>query len=419
MPLSTQSARRNVHPHASAIVGSPAWRWTIVLGLYLASAGMIAIAVSMWRTVDAATAQAVDEAERLEHFHSKLVDSINNLAEQAGILTSADLSLIRFRLRAADGSMAISTIREAKLEVQRDDGAWKMTGRGMLTGSQRLDFGLMPPARYRLTLLNRDRMRHVSEFNHLPGVPIDRFVPCPASLDIGQLGVPVHLDLGEEFARPDLVALVDVVPTDYSVNQTIWEVNPDWPTKTVLAGLCPETCGRLKEISHPVLDQLLEVEQVWPLGDPSELPRPRVDLWSIPYRRSEVRGVSLYRHTTEAGVDRLTHVADLRFGADLPRFAQSGPAFEASTPVQTPEVRIGHTTTWSLPLPDAIRQQLLERLRQVAPVEVDGDSRLSQRLDDREATKESLSASESVNAPHSYASLPVPFLPDAPTEARK
>lgn len=181
---------------------------------------MACLACVTWRTADVALTQHSDTLETQQRRHQELVNSIESLAEKTGILTSADLCPVRFRLRRADG-LTVPLLRPlANLEVEQD-GEFRYMLSATATSAGTVDFGLMAPGQYRLTFHSVSGMRMQHEFDVLPGVPIDRLVTCPYASSPSYT-VALNLNWPDAIAIHGLLAVCSVERASVTYGDWCW-----------------------------------------------------------------------------------------------------------------------------------------------------------------------------------------------------
>lgn len=196
------------------------------LVMLLGGLAMAGMAWATWRAVGVAVVHnAAVMAEQRRH-NQQLVTSIETLAEQAGVLTSADLCPVRFRLRSQDGISA--PVRSPYAVVERESaGEFHLLHEDFANVAGTLDFGLNPPGRYRLSIEMDDGMHMQHEFDVLPGVPIDRLITCPKGAP-PQNRIQVELDWPEPLATQQLLAVCCIEPAPYAHGRWRWHPSPQW-----------------------------------------------------------------------------------------------------------------------------------------------------------------------------------------------
>ena len=202
----------------------------------LAMAGM---ACATWRAVDVAIGQNSAVLAAQHDHNQELVQSIETLAEKAGVMTSADLCPVRFRLRFSDGHSFPLQRPFASIETE-SEGEFIILQTFAATAAGTMDFGLNPPGRYRLTITMVDGMRLQHEFDVLPGVPVDRLVTCPRC-GTSQVEIELEIDWPEQFASRQLLAVCSIEPAVYVHDSWSWSPPTDSsPIHVVACNTGPE-----------------------------------------------------------------------------------------------------------------------------------------------------------------------------------
>jgi hypothetical protein len=214
----------------------------------------------------------------LKNFHAGLLAEISSLAEKSGMLTSADLCPVRFRLRFADGIGHPSTEWRATLSVVKPGGTTiDHTGAGGI-----VEFGLMPPGRYHLNLSLADSYTLRDDFEVLPGVPIDRLLRCPHSSP-PNLAVAIEIVWPEGVDGDRILAVCDVERDAVTVGECLWRPQEEVPLPLVAA------TGRGDSADEELLWAIDELE-----------PEGAEPVRSVPHRYCRLRGIRVYRCGPEA-----------------------------------------------------------------------------------------------------------------------
>lgn len=179
------------------------------------------LACATWRAADVAMTHNSDVLAAQGRHHEELVSSIESLAEKTGILTSADLCPVRFRLRRADGYTVPLASPIATLEIE-SDGEYRFRGSSAATPAGTIDFGLIAPGRYRVTFRTADGMHLRHDFDVLPGVPIDRLVTCPGQ-SAPSYSVQLHVDWPDGIDAERLLAVYCIEPAPVTSGEWRWQ----------------------------------------------------------------------------------------------------------------------------------------------------------------------------------------------------
>jgi hypothetical protein len=295
-----------------------------MIGAYLAVFAALAIVGIQWRTTDALlqethtlvqqSGEAVAEQQR---FNKDLIDSLHELSERAGMLTSADLCPVRFRLRDSDGVSLPSDVMSATLEKQgAETGEFDVAIHQQSSRSGSFDFGLHTPGHYRLRLETADGMTLAHEFDVLPGVPVDRCVICPKTLDVGLNDAWAWAVLGPQCDIPNGVALLRVAPTEYTFGEWTWQPPEGWPELFVAATtdgqeIPFDAVQRWPQLAAAAAAAVAEEEE-W-----DGMVAAGRELISLPYRYFEVREVICFaRRGANADQDELMEIGSVTFGSD-------------------------------------------------------------------------------------------------------
>jgi hypothetical protein len=278
------------------------WRSLIVLqvAVLLVGCGVIA---AVWRCVEFVIARDQQSQVEQQRFHTESIAALQKLATNAGVLTSADLCLVRFRLRSGEGHTTPSFLGgDTMFQLSaRSEGRLEGVMRAAMDTAGTLDFGLNPPGDYQLRLKMPDGMVLLHDFEVLPGVPIDRVIYCPppAYADDRALRIEIVWPAALEDAPPLAICLIE--PASFAHREWEWNPAPDWgPAYALASPFDPDQWERLMEDRMALSDTLLAVE------------RPQ-----IPYVYCQVSEIAFFVES-EAGNDaepRMTQLTTVCFGA--------------------------------------------------------------------------------------------------------
>ncbi|MGH7201280.1 MAG: hypothetical protein ACREJB_11795, partial [Planctomycetaceae bacterium] len=98
-----QNLRDNAAPLPAVQRFSAALFNLSVAATCLSAVATIALSVTTWRTVDTLLDREATLRAEERKFQRDLVNGVSDLAANTGVLNSADLCLVRFRLRMPDG----------------------------------------------------------------------------------------------------------------------------------------------------------------------------------------------------------------------------------------------------------------------------------------------------------------------------
>lgn len=351
----------SMHENSSDItcarpVSRPAWqlwdvhRWASLAAMYASAAALIVLAIAHWSESDASlTREAAFRAQQRE-FNESLVLAINNLAEQAGILTSADFCPVRFRMRFPDGGVPAMTAT-ATLARTTADGREQVCQLST-TISGVIDFGLLPPGRY-LLQLDWHEMCLEHEFDVLPGVPVDRVVICPPSSNPSQMTVDIDINWPPELSSESLAAVIEVRPGPIEKQDWRWEPAVDWRLQTVAA----------TRIDHDSLRELvrrLQVEGVLPEQVPIA---PDAAAVSVPYRYCQIHAITfIYLSHGEQSRDRPQVLGTLLYGTRERDESVPGPGWQATDSPPVYEATPNYFNPWTVDIPQECETQLLQAI---------------------------------------------------------
>jgi hypothetical protein len=327
--------------------GVGALRWYAVGGLYLAGIALLAVAASMWRATDAALLAESIQNDQLREFHSALVTSIHKLAEQSGVLTSSDMAPVRFRLREPGGELLGHRAFEgylARLDDNSNDSRAVVPSVPNSMGT--LDFGLCPPGRYRLTVMNSEGYELSYSFRTYPGVPTDRTMTCPGTLDIHLANARGHVDAGLPSTCQNLVAVATIAPDDAQYGDWSWKLPAHPQAAEVACVVGAVDTNQSRASLWPGLSSAVDVE-----------PDRQTDrgLFDIPYRYFKVLHIRWLRRAPGAGEgEELCEVGAIRF-SDSPALSREPlNEWELNRPAPRFEARPGWVIAMPIELPDEV-----------------------------------------------------------------
>lgn len=215
-------------------MGTPGW--VAIGGLYSVAISAVVMAVTGWRAIDVSGRRLNEERGQQRRFQREMVGAIEELADKTGILTSADFCPVRFRLRMHGNHIYSIPARPISAElVQLAVEEQNLPLLATSTPAGLIDFGLVPPGRYRLHLQTSDGMRMDHEFDVLPGVPVDRVVICPFGPQIGHT-LAVTIRYPERLCATGLVAICVFEPRSFVHDQWVWRSPSEIAAKTFLTG---------------------------------------------------------------------------------------------------------------------------------------------------------------------------------------
>ncbi len=304
------------------------------------------LACGLWWALDVVMARDARMLAEQQRFHTESVAAIQRLAENAGMLTSADLCPVRFRLRDASefGIPAKSPIaRLGRINgsgVQNEPQVW-------MNASGNLEFGLMRPGPYRLSLTMRDGMTLEHEFVVLPGVPVDRVVQTPRRTVGATPRIVLTIDWGEALAREPLIAVCQIDPAPAVIGNWTWQPNPDWQPVYAVATNCP---------AHPEdLDRftLQMAATVCP-----------ADFLLVPYQYMQLTEIAFLTRQpmSDASADELIELGTVRFrvaGGDTGDLSQVKTSWMTDAP---PPCLERWLVNWKVSLPPDVVGELQVRL---------------------------------------------------------
>ncbi len=200
-----------------------------LLALLVMACGTLAAAA--WRAVDGFVRQDALRHSELREFHGLLLSDLRSLTEKSGMLTSADLCPVRFRLRF-EGAMTPPALPVQALLSRPDDPTFCRHVASNAGGV--VEFGLVPPGDYCVAITTQDDYRLEHDFSVLPGVPVDRLVLCPHASAPG-LDWAVRVVWPQSLRDRGLAAIVEVERDDVAVGDWLWKPRERRPVRAVAA----------------------------------------------------------------------------------------------------------------------------------------------------------------------------------------
>lgn len=218
----------------------PAWN-SATAGLYLVAFSMAALAITGWRIAVGWEEQRTAERSAGQHFNRELVQAIEELSDRAGMLTNADYSPVRFRLRSGECPRCSPPLRPYHARLTRVDPNLKPETVDLPSiASGMIDFGLMEPGRYRLRLESPDGMWLEHEFDLLHGAPVDRIVRCPEGAPTG-VEYRISLSWPAALSAHRLAAICRIEPAKYECDHWLWTPEEGLSGETVWCTNSPMT----------------------------------------------------------------------------------------------------------------------------------------------------------------------------------
>lgn len=200
---------------------------TINVVLCLMTTALIGSSVVGWRLISVWERQHEEVQNSQKHFNQELVQAVHTLAENAGVMTSADLSPVKFRLRSVASPNSLPPARPVSAELLQasESGSYRSLTNGMSRASGLLDFGLHEPGQYRLRIKMPDGLSTLHDFEVLPGVPVDRLVRFPGGSPNGA-EYSIVLDWPRELAQARIAAICRIEPCGVDLDGWEWTVPP-------------------------------------------------------------------------------------------------------------------------------------------------------------------------------------------------
>lgn len=348
-------------PFTEMVRGLNVTSWMSLAAMFLSIVSVISMAIAGWRATDTALARAAEINAQQRAFNRDLVFAIKDLAEQTGILTSAEHCPVRFRLRLPQADVPARRIK-GTLNRQLSDDELQNCGSGFATAGM-LDFGLQPPGRYRLDLGTPEGMFLTHEFDVLPGVPVDRVVICP---NVGPsqevlADVEVTVNWPDEFAAGELAALIEIEPGPFVEGEWRWEQTLDWPL-TVLA-----TSRLDSELSLAMIQHWMTHDT--PLDDlhPEVLSLNSVQ---VPFRYCRVHAITfIHRIRDKQSGEQWRTLGTIVYGTNERQDADTESSWESAEPPPLYEVMPEFPNHWTVDVPEDCVDRIVRRLQatKVAP----------------------------------------------------
>jgi hypothetical protein len=322
--------------------------WSLAATNLAIASSVAYLAAAQWRE------SHVDDALRKEqsHFNRNLVDSIHDLAAQSGILTSADLCPVRFRLRDPSGKLLALEFQVRLHEIGRNGDvvhtALPVTSRKMGL----FDFGLLPPGQYRIEIASPQGMTLTHDLTVLPGVPLDRVVYCPG---LGTDSVPYTLDVEwtDSVQRNEILVVAQMDPAPFQCDEWVWQP----PEEASRAFLLDQNSSRtLKPAEYDAIADLLELPAF--RGADAEL------FNLSPCRYWQISALAFLRRSQSYNSKPLQLLGIAEFGPDSADRARDGIPIDPSWrfPLLTPQFEAGGHQRWTFRLPDELHSLLHESL---------------------------------------------------------
>jgi hypothetical protein len=313
----------------------------------LATVGM---ACATWRAVDTAIRHNAEVMAAQQDQTQQLVESIRTLADQAGMLTSADLCPIRFRLRSRDGYLVPALRPMAALE-REINGEFTDLSSILATTGGNINFGLNPPGRYRLTIRMDDGMHLQHEFDVLPGVPLDRLIVCPnRSANAGKLWLDV--DWPRQLDRHRMLAVCCIEPMPFTRGDWMWQPSPRWDVVYGLVGS--------SEQEFAAADQFLLAQRIELPDDPENGLQPATGM-NVRFRYCRLKQVTFLGRFGEGR--ELTALGTVVFeSGPLESASVNATTWYCNAPAPTFEIK-GIEGHWLVQMPDDVVDELLQRIQ--------------------------------------------------------
>lgn len=324
--------------------------WYLAAGQGLTAAVLIVLTALVWKgivQIERLADQISADQHSRERFYEKLVVGIQGLAEQSGMLTSADHSPVRFRIRFKNGLSFPQSQMTGALFTQQGEPLIELRNSPPHSGNGTLHFGLQRPGQYRLKLTVYDTYVLEHEFDVLPGVPVDRVVECPHQ-DAPLVSISMTVNSPACLQAHRLLVLCHVARDSIAVGDWIWQ-----PMK-------PQTITVAAASGSTDADRWTEY-----LTGPGKLDVSPTAV--IPFARCRLTGMTIFaldgsltNPPVELGTYRYSHAGEISSNenaeSQVTALDEPAPTFSVD-PLNRPD-----NQNWSIPLPAAARLALEKRL---------------------------------------------------------
>ena len=332
-------------------------RWASIGCVYVSAVAMVVLAITTWTSVNATLKRSAEANLRQQQFNEGLVESIRDLAEQAGVLTSADFCPVRFRLRFPDGGLPAEGASGRLFSLTDDDPDRIMVRASQASGL--IDFGLQPPGDYRLELTSAHGMTLEHEFEVLPGVPIERVVLCPNGPHPAQspVNVEVIVDWPEQFSAHQLIALIEIRPGPFEEQGWCWRPSVDSPLAIAASN------SLTQDLSEELIEEMCFSGEL--AGRATEEIYPAASV-PVSYRYCEIWAVTfLLRSRDEASRVQVQSVGTVVFDSEGSgaRVSEDDWSVPGSPPTYEADSNISNR--WKFEIPQESVSELVERIREV------------------------------------------------------
>lgn len=345
-------------------IGNPGLLFLLTLCTLLNSGGFL---MAYWRLMHLQHNEQTETLRELRKFHRVLLTDLRKLVNQSSVQATEDLCQVRFRLREENGWGYPMEEFVLDLYQIRDDEVERLhrleTG---ITKGPIVDFGLVPPGDYRVTITNSLGMKCHHKFRVLPGVPVDRAILCPYHpawmLHNDSVQVSLELPWPAEWKSLPIVAVYHLEAGRRKLGR--WEWLPpqkrqfrSWVVRGALAGplLEDRICEALPEslFAHPV---------------PPTIKGPDLGTIQLPYGQCQVSAISFL---LDRGEKQKPPIYLGSFGFSGEEGLQTPPNFfESESLTMIPramprwELNEKTSTPWEIRLSRQIIQQILARAEQ-------------------------------------------------------
>jgi hypothetical protein len=214
--------------------------WTAIAGMYMMAISTAGLSFVGWRSLDALERRLADDRQADQQFNEGLVQAIERLSESAGLMTSADLCPVKFRLRLSGEHGGVVPMRPVTAELcsQSPDGKFHHVCSAASRQSGLIDFGLREPGRYRVRMEMSDGLTLEHRFEVLPGVPVDCLVRCPGGSPQGT-EYSIGINWPPELSEHRLAAVCRLMPRGFEQDGWTWSPQPGARQEIVWVQNCP------------------------------------------------------------------------------------------------------------------------------------------------------------------------------------